>query len=118
MKFDNPCRVETLPASYWDWELQDALLHSKGVGIELPSPEVRFWTFENGLGVAARLSRDMLLAGLIYYDVWAFPTFGRPKQLTEKELEQRNLPMSLAPKENLLPEEVEEFLNVVESILC
>ena len=108
--FANPQRIETLSAASWDWEVQDALLHARGAGVMLPEPEVRFWTFPNGLGVAARLSRDLLLVGMVHYDVWVYPLTGPPIGLTGRELKKRGLQVDFEPRENLTPEEVNTFL--------
>lgn len=113
--FQNPECIESLSAASWDWEVQNALLHARGQGIQLPEPEVRYWTFPNGLGAAARLSRDMILAYEICYDVWVFVPSGGPAMLAEKDLLVRGLPLGLAPRENLLPEEVDEFLAQVQT---
>ncbi len=113
--FQNPDRVESLSAASWDWEVQNALLHARGQGIQLPEPEVRYWAFPNGFGVAARLSRDMLLAYEVCYDVWAFLTAGGPHMLTEKDLLKWGFPLLLAGRENLLPDEVDEFLAQVKA---
>ena len=112
--FENPTRIETVSVASWDWEVQNALLHARGAGILLPEPEVRYWTFQqNGLGVAARLSRDLLLAQIVCYDVWTFQLQGNPRQLTDVDLKKMGLPDDFAPAENLTPEEVEEFLGKI-----
>ena len=112
--FENPSRIESISAASWDWEVQNALLHARGAGNILPEPEVRYWTFPStGLGVAARLSRDLLLAGLVHYDTWVFPLEGPPVQLTEIELSRMGFPADFAPRENLAPEEVEDFLRTI-----
>ena len=101
--FDNPARIERISAADWDFEVQDILLHSQGSGINLPEPELRYWNFKNGLGAMAQLSRDMLIAGLVLYDAWAFKG---AKTLPKKEAAQLNL----LPLEQATPEEVDRFL--------
>ena len=119
--FDNPLVLEqTDPA--WDLELGLCLAHLRGAGKSVPDPEIRTWMFSNHYGVQASISREFLLAGLVYYNV-ASGIVGRQlngsprlRILTPEIIHDLHLPESIfSVRENLKPEEVEDYLHAVKS---
>ena len=84
--------------------------------MNLPDPEVRFWHFKNGMGAAARVSRDMLLAGLIAYEAWVFDErSGVPTHIGAVKIDSGIYPEAFRPISAGSEDEVERLLSAVES---
>lgn len=94
-----------------DWELQNALLIAKGEGRELPSPSIKKWRFTNRLQVEAYEARDMLLAGLVYYNARVSYLYKLDEvPITPPIAEHLGIPFSDVERYTLTEEELEKFL--------
>lgn len=84
--------------------------------MNLPDPEVRFWRFRNGMGAAARVSRDLLLSGMVAYEAWAFDERRGGRLTVSDDLVNSGLyPEALRPVVAGSEIEVETLLSAVES---
>lgn len=102
---------------WWDYDLQEAILHRRGAGERIPDPEIRVWWFDNGYGVEAITSRELLMAGLVYYDVISgIAQDGKLVTMSEEMVRSFHLPEEVfLPREKQTSEEVENYLLTVKA---
>lgn len=97
----------------WDWDVMQAIYLRLKSDKPIPYPERRYWWFPSGLGVAAQTNRELLIAGLVFWNVTPLVRRGSFSAPVTREL----FPTVPFPSTDALTEEeVEAYINKLKEV--